>query len=71
MHLNDPAIQFLLWEAGLQFLAILLAGLILGLFASVHLKKLDDVTLHHEYMNYLHGSPRFLPYTAFNADNEI
>ena len=43
-QLTDPAIQLLLWEAGLQFLAVLLAGVILGLFASVYLKKRDDVT---------------------------
>ena len=42
--MTDPAIQLLLWEAGLQFLAVLLAGVILGLFASVYLKKREEVT---------------------------
>lgn len=42
--MNNPAIHYLLWEAGLQFLAVLLAGMILGLFASVYLKKRDEVT---------------------------
>ena len=42
--MTDPAIQLLLWEAGLQFLVVMLAGVILGLFASAYLKRRDEVT---------------------------
>ena len=44
MSVTDTTIQLLFWEAGLQFLAVLLAGVILDLFASVYLKKRDGVT---------------------------
>ena len=41
---DQPTAKSLLWEADLQFLALLLEVVILGLFASMYLKKRDEVT---------------------------